>query len=182
MELDYVILGFLDWKELTGYELKSLFSRLDFLPWSGNNNQIYTTLVGLEKRGLVEKKTVPQEKLPAQKRYSATAEGRALLREAVLGPSTAPAQANEFLLHLMWSASLTEQELMGLIDRYQQGVVLELMMCRERARRGGEFEARTPREEFLWQMIGRNRTMALQNELNWLVQLRNGLAGKEGSS
>lgn len=181
MDLGTVILGFLEWKELTGYELKALFSRLDFLPWSGNNNQIYTTLVDLEKRGLVEKKTVQQEKLPAQKRYTATEAGRAVLRQAVLGQSSAPAQANEFLLHLMWSGSLDDQELTGLIDRYQQAVELELMMCRERARRGNEFEARTPREEFLWQMIGRNRTMALQNELNWLAQLRNGLQNKEVS-
>ena len=94
MELQDVILGFLERKRLTGYELKSLFSTLDFLPWSGNNNQIYTSLIELERKGLVEKRTIQQEKLPAQKRYQITEAGREHLQQASLQPSEAPASRN----------------------------------------------------------------------------------------
>lgn len=180
MELDSVILGFLDWNELTGYELKALFSQLEFLPWSGNNNQIYTTLVDLERRGLVEKKTVQQDKLPAQKRYSATAAGREQLKIAMLEPSHAPQEAGGFLMHLMWASCLAGEALQGLIDSYQKSVEVELAMCREKMRRGDSIETRNPREQYLWAMIGKHRAMALQNELNWLAMLRNGLANKEG--
>lgn len=178
MELENVILGFLAWKEMTGYELKSLFSRLDFLPWSGNNNQIYTTLVALEKKGLVEKQTILQEKLPAQKRYSATDAGRAQLRSAVLEPSDAPPQVNEFLMHLAWANCLTDQELTDLLDHYQQMVEMEQKMAREQLNRGTGIETRNPREDYLWSMIGKHRLMMLQTELDWLARLRNGLSSR----
>lgn len=178
MELKDVILGFLEWKQLTGYELKGMFSELDFLPWSGNNNQIYTALLELEKEGLVEKEVVPQEKLPAQKRYRATAGGREKLREAVLGPSEAMTLKNDFLLHLAWSERLSAQEISSLIDAYQHNVELELAMCKEKIRRPSPVEGRSPREDYIWGMVRQNRAAMLQAELNWLAQLRNGLANK----
>lgn len=178
MDLRDVILGFLERKQLTGYELKGMFSELDFLPWSGNNNQIYTALVELEKEGLVEKQIIQQEKLPAQKRYSATAEGKRRLREAVMQPSGAPEVKNDFLLRLAWSECLSSSELIGMLDGYQKRIETELLMCREKLRRRDAGECRSNREDYLWGMILQNGAMALQNELNWLVMLRNGLANK----
>lgn len=177
MELRDVILGFLEWKQMTGYELKGLFSELDYLPWSGNNNQIYTALLELEKEGLVEKHIVPQEKLPAQKRYKATPRGAGRLREAVLSPAEQASVKSDFLLHLVWAECISAQELLGLIDAYQRGVEIELAMCREKARRGGQ-SGRSAREDFIWGMIRQNRAMMLQVELNWLAMLRNGLTNK----
>ena len=178
MELKDVILGFLGRKRLTGYELKSLFSTLDFLPWSGNNNQIYTSLIELERKGLVEKRTIQQEKLPAQKRYHITEAGRARLKQALLQPSEAPAIRNDFLLRLAWAECLSAGEITGIIDEYQVRVETELSMCQEKMRREREAEYRSEREAYMWGMLQRNREMALQAELRWLAQLRHGLAKK----
>lgn len=178
MELKSAILGFLDWKELTGYELKGMFSDLDFLPWSGNNNQIYTALIELEKEGLVVKQTIQQEKLPAQKRYTATEEGRKKLKEAVLQQADSPFFKNDFLLHLAWAECLSAGEVLNLIDSYQRLVETELMMSREKSKRRETGSCRSGREEYLWGMILQNRTMMLQTELNWLTQVRNGLENK----
>lgn len=178
MELKDVILGFLDWKQMTGYELKGMFSDSDYLPWSGNNNQIYTALVELEKEGLVEKQVVQQERLPAQKRYTATESGRRRLRAAVLQQAERTSLRNDFLLHLIWSECLTKEETTALIDGYQKETETELMMCREKAKRGGPKGGRSAREEYVWGMALQNRAMMLQAELNWLTMLRNGLANK----
>jgi PadR family transcriptional regulator, regulatory protein AphA len=178
MELKDVLLGFMDWKQLTGYELKGLFSELDFLPWSGNNNQIYTALLELEREGFVEKETVLQEKLPAQKRYRATSQGRGKLREAVKHPAEAMSMKSDFLLHLAWSECLSAEEMLHLIDGYQQSTEVELAMCREKMKRGKPGQGRSAREDYIWGMIRQNRAMMLQAELNWLTLLRNGLANK----
>jgi PadR family transcriptional regulator, regulatory protein AphA len=178
MELKDVILGFLDWKQLTGYELKSMFSELDYLPWSGNNNQIYTALVELEREGMVEKQIVPQEKLPPQKRYTATGSGRSKLREAVISQAEPVSARNDFLLHLAWSECLTAVELTALIDGYQRRTETELAMCREKARRGAQGGSRSAREEYVWSMLLQNKAMMLQTELDWLTKLRNGLTNK----
>jgi PadR family transcriptional regulator AphA len=177
MELKDVILGFLDRGPLTGYELKGMFTELDFLPWSGNNNQIYTALLELEKEGLVVKRTIQQEKLPAQKRYSIAEEGWKRLKAALLRPSDAPAMRNDFLLRLAWAECLSAGELTACIDEYQQTVETELAMCREKMRRR-QPGCRSPREDYVWGMLLKNREGALQAELNWLAQLRNGLANK----
>ncbi len=176
MELKDVILGFMDWKQLTGYELKSLFSVLDYLPWSGNNNQIYTALLELKKEGLVEQQTIVQEKLPAQKRYRATAAGRGRLREAVLREPEVIAIKNDFLLHLAWTECLSSDEILRLVDGYQRTIELELAMCREKIRRQEPGTGRSAREDYVWGMILQNREMMLQAELDWLALLRSGLA------
>jgi DNA-binding PadR family transcriptional regulator len=179
MQLKQVILGFLEWKRLTGYELKSLFSTLDFLPWSGNNNQIYTSLIELEREGLVEKRTIQQEKLPAQKRYYTTEEGRARLKHALLQTSEAPAIHNDFLLRLAWAECLSASEIEGIIGEYRLRVETALSMCQEKMRRGQAAEYRSDREAYVWRMLQRNREMALQAELRWLAQLRSGLEKKK---
>jgi PadR family transcriptional regulator AphA len=178
MELKDVILGFLDWKQMTGYELKSLFSELDYLPWSGNNNQIYKALLELERGGLVEKQTIVQEKLPAQKRYKATASGRGRQREAVLRQPEVVSIKNDFLLHLAWSECLSLDEILALIDGYERSLELELAMCREKIRRQQPGTGRSAREDYVWGMIMQNRAMMLQVELDWLASLRNGLANE----
>jgi len=179
MDLKGVILGFLDGKQLTGYELKSLFYKLDFLPWSGNNNQIYTSLLELEREGLVGKRTIQQEKLPAQKRYHTTEAGRARLKQVLLQPSEVPAVRNDFLLRLAWTECLAIGEVEGIIDEYRRSLESELCMCQENLRRERKKEHRSRREAYVWGMLHRNREMALQAELKWLTQLRGGLAGKK---
>jgi DNA-binding PadR family transcriptional regulator len=156
-----------------------LFSTLDFLPWSGNNNQIYTSLIELEREGLVEKRTIQQEKLPAQKRYHATDAGRAGLKQALLQPSDAPAIRNDFLLRLAWAECLSAGELNEIIEDYRIRLETELKMCQEKMRRGRAAEYRSEREAYVWGMMQRNREMALQAEMVWLAQLRHGLVKKK---
>jgi PadR family transcriptional regulator AphA len=180
MELNEMILGFLDWKPLTGYELKNIFAELDFIPWSGNNNQIYKTLLELEQNGMVEKEVIQQEKAPAQKRYTATGKGREALRNAVKEKSDLPAVKNDFLLRLAWAHSLSDGELTAVIDAYQKSVEAELMMCLEKMRRRKITVERNEREGYIWDMIFRNQAAYLQNELNWITRLRNGLNNKGG--
>ena len=47
MTINYTILGLLESGDRSGYDLKKVMQELDFLPWSGNNNQIYKALVYL---------------------------------------------------------------------------------------------------------------------------------------
>ena len=72
MSIKYAILGFLSWKSLSGYDLKKMFGNSVSFYWSGNNNQIYTTLDKLLKEKLVTMEIVPQESLPYKKIYTIT--------------------------------------------------------------------------------------------------------------
>jgi len=177
MEIKDVILGFLDWKPMTGYELKKLFADLDFLPWSGNNNQIYKGLLELEKEQLVRKTIIPQENLPAQKRYSITAAGKKQLQCAVAQPPDAESLKwrHGFLQQLAWSECLTTEEIRQLVGQFQKQNENELVKTQDAIRNVPATVRRSPREAFIWGMVFRNRVMHLQSELNWLNLLLGGL-------
>ena len=71
----FTILGLLSWKPSSGYDLKRIISDSDIFYWSGNNNQIYKSLLELQKEGLVTHQVQLQESLPAKKIYSITEKG-----------------------------------------------------------------------------------------------------------
>ncbi len=90
MDIKYAILGFLSWKPFTGYELKKVITEAEGFYWSGNNNQIYTSLVELHKEGLVINEVQHQERYPSRKVYSITKEGLSALRKWVLSSPELP--------------------------------------------------------------------------------------------
>lgn len=177
MDIKDVILGFLDWQPMTGYELKKIFESYDFLPWSGNNNQIYKALLQLEKEKLVSKVIIQQDNLPAQKRYSLTRQGHEQLQFAVSQPPAAQGLVirNQFLLQLAWSLNLSSAETGQLILLYRRQIENELQTCQTQIANQPLQIRRTPREAFIWGMIFRNRIIHLQSELNWLNLLESGL-------
>ena len=75
MSIRHAILGFLSWQSFSGYDLKKMFSDSTALYWSGNNNQIYTTLVQLREEGLVEQEVQYQASLPAKKKLQSDGKG-----------------------------------------------------------------------------------------------------------
>jgi DNA-binding PadR family transcriptional regulator len=178
MSLKHTILGFLSWKPLTGYELKKYFTETEFIPWSGNNNQIYKTLVALDNEDLVTKEVIQQENYPARKVYHITAKGIGELNGWAKSKPDVPHTKNTFLIQLAWSDGLSKEEINKLIDLYQYEIEMKLIMCRERLNRKTVFPEDNERAEFFWEMLWQNRISSYQNELNWLTKLRNGLTVK----
>ncbi|HPJ22652.1 MAG TPA: helix-turn-helix transcriptional regulator [Clostridia bacterium] len=181
MSLKHTILGFLSWRPLTGYELKKYFTETEFIPWSGNNNQIYKTLVELDKEGLVTKEVIQQENYPARKVYHITEAGKSELNDWAKSKPDVPQTKSTFLIQLAWSDGLEKAEIERMIDLYQYEIEMQLAMCNERLKRKTVFPEKNPRAEFFWEMLWQNRISSYQNELNWLTRLRNGLsaAGRE---
>lgn len=174
MTIRYAILGLLSWRSCSGYDLKRIISGSSALYWSGNNNQIYTTLVQLHKEGLVDYAVQAQESLPAKKIYSITPTGREKLHDWVLSTPEPPELRNAFLVQLSWADQLSPAELDDLLARYEQEINVQLLMQREKTRRAVS-PGRTARETYLWQMIAENISGAYQNELAWVQGLRKGL-------
>jgi DNA-binding PadR family transcriptional regulator len=176
MAIRQAILGFLSWRPATGYELKKLFAESAFLHWSGNNHQIYRTLIELHREGLVSLEVEPQESLPARKKYSVTARGRDELRRWLLSDPELPERRSAFLVQFAWADLLTPAELGALLDKYEHELEMQLLMCREQARRGALNPARTPRERYLWERVSENWIQSWETELAWLRSTRQGLS------
>jgi len=183
MSIKQAILGFLSWKPLTGYELKKLFVESPTLYWSGNNNQIYKTLVELHNEGLVTRQVQLQEDHPSSKLYTITDQGLSALRRWVLSTPELPQIRNSFLIQLAWADLLTPDELDTLLANYEEEIHMQVAMLQTQARRKVIAPERTPREAYLWAMIAKHWLSFHENELNWVRQLRQELdeleTGKE---
>lgn len=76
--LDYILLGLLKLKPMTGYELKNMIDHSTGHFWHAYHSQIYTTLRKLEADGMVGSREEPAEgnKLPPRV-YTLTEKGQA---------------------------------------------------------------------------------------------------------
>ncbi len=175
MSIKYAILGFLSHQPLTGYDLKKMFAESMTFYWSGNNNQIYRTLVDLHRQGLVSQEMQHQETGPSRKVYTITDEGLADLRQWVVSSPELPELRNRFLMQLAWADQLGQEELAALINQYEAEVQAKLSLVRDYKERNPNAPDRTPREEYLWQMIMANWQAYYEHELTWVRQLRAGL-------
>ncbi len=172
MDIHYAILGLLNWKPFTGYDLKKIISDSDLFYWSGNNNQIYYSLVHLHQMGFVTQSVEQQENLPAKKIYQITPRGQLQLRDWSLQQPELPEIKLPFLIQLAWTGLLSDEEVDQLLDQYQTELEIQVRMQEEQLTRGKVVPARTRRETLIWESIDTHLNSRLQQELDWVRQLR----------
>jgi len=173
MDIKYAILGFLSWRPFTGYDLKKMMSASTAFYWSGNNNQIYTSLVQLHREGLVTLDVQHQEHLPSRKIYTLTDQGKSTLEAWVYSAPELPLFKKTFLVQLAWAARMETTDIDGLLAKYEYEINMQLLMLNERKRRGEDINpARTPREKYIWEMIPENYIRSYATELAWVQELR----------
>ena len=188
MSIEFAILGLLSWRSLSGYDLKKMFQDSVALYWSGNNNEIYRTLVNLHKEGQVSMEVLPQENLPARKIYSITEKGQSELKKWLFTTTDLPQVKHTLLIQLAWADQLSAVELDELLGRYEDELLTQVLLSKSRGKQKTDVrakphqvyldvsQARTEREAYLWDMIQQNWTNYYENELTWLRGLRAGLA------
>jgi DNA-binding PadR family transcriptional regulator len=176
MTIDHAILGILSYRPMTGYDLKKVFQESTFMHWSGNNNQIYKALVELLEDGLVTSETRLSENSPSKKIYTVTKEGLEELKNYTAEKPEPLEFKKSFLINLAWADLLSGEELSSVLSEYENEISLQLLMNREKMRRGSIFVPRTEREAFLWEMINENILSSYQNELEWVRKVRSRLA------
>jgi PadR family transcriptional regulator, regulatory protein AphA len=193
--IEFAILGLLSLRPMTGYEIKKIFAGSDILYWSGNNNQVYTTLVKLHQNGWVTQEIELRSDSPSRKIYTISPQGMEELRKTLLSEPELPQTIHPFLIQLSWADQLDESELDALLAGYEEEMRIQVSVLQARAQsksaapfgttRDASFDpipARSPREALIWNKIRENWTSFYQNELNWVQELRTVLhSEKEGN-
>jgi PadR family transcriptional regulator, regulatory protein AphA len=172
MNIKYVILGFLSEKSLTGYDLKKMITDSPVSYWSGNNNQIYTTLVTLHKENLVTREIHQQELLPAKKIYTITKLGLEELNKWILSEPELPQYRNSFLLQLTWTEKIKMKQLIELIDKYENEINIKILMCKEENKRRNWSSKNLSRSSFILKKIIDKNISFFENELNWICDIK----------
>ena len=178
MSVKFVILGYLSWRPLTGYDLKKIIAASEILPWSANNNQIYRALVQLHEEGWVDKTIENQEGAPDRHIYTATAAGVEGLKEWARSAPRIPFTRKNFLHQLMWADCLEVEEIDRLLEDYLDEARNQLFLLQVQADRAPDSPARTQREKFLWEMIYKNWIAQYEAETAWVRTARRELAAR----
>lgn len=175
MSIKYAILGLLSWKPLTGYDIKKLMEDSAILYWSGNNNQIYKSLVQLHEDGLVTPEVQHQQSGPSRKIYTITEAGLSTLKEWTLSAPEEPEFKKAFFVQLAWSHVLSDDEMDHMLAEYEKELQLQLAYQQEKHARRSGYPDREQRETLLWDRMAQHVISSCENELNWVESVRQSL-------
>jgi PadR family transcriptional regulator, regulatory protein AphA len=117
MPLSHAILGFLEYKPMTGYDLKKYVDQSTAHFWSATQSHIYKALENLEKDGMVESQIIQQVGKPNRKQYQVTDAGRRELRRWVSTPLPMEIQREAWLIQIFFAHGLTNEELVSLFEK-----------------------------------------------------------------
>lgn len=176
MSIEYAILGLLDWKPMSGYDIKKVFSEPTTLYWSDNNHLIYRTLIKLNEEDLVSYEIHQQEERPPRKVYTITEKGQAALQNWLLSEPVLPSIRHPFLIQLAWAGRMETAEIDRLLSRYEEDVSMHLLIYRTQVERRHLSPHRNAREIYLWERVHANRISFFENELAWVRNTRQGLS------
>lgn len=115
----YALLGLLNKRPLSGYDLKCIFNRFSAFHWNESNAQIYPMLKALEKDGLVSSEVDPDSGKRQRRIYAITAAGTDALNAWFLEPVEMPKYREELLLKLSNSQHLPASVMLKHLDDYE---------------------------------------------------------------
>jgi PadR family transcriptional regulator, regulatory protein AphA len=119
--LKYILLGFLNYGPMTGYELKTVMDESTMHFWHAYHSQIYTVLRKLEAEGLVNSEQEDGDDKLNRRVYTITEPGRAELEHWLHSSLTEPSPVKEALLVRLFFSG----------DRDKQSVIDELRFQRQ---------------------------------------------------
>ncbi len=115
----FVILGLLNWRPMSGYDIKKLIEVALSYFWSESYGQLYPTLDRLVGEGLASRRT---EKRGGRSRYvySITARGKRQFLAWMKEPADIPRARNELQVRFFLSARLPTRESIRLLEEYRE--------------------------------------------------------------
>ena len=113
----YAILGVLNMKPSSGYDIKKFCDNSIAHFWNENYGHIYPVLKQMESDGWISKQTEINEGKPQRNVYSITATGREKLLEWLMVPAESQQARYEFLLKMFFSKDIPLEKV---IERLQE--------------------------------------------------------------
>jgi len=170
MPLSHAILGFLEYKPMSGYDLKKHFDQSVAHFWSATQSHIYKALESLESAGLAASQVIPQEGKPNRKQYQITAAGKAELRRWLSTPLPVESPRSGWLIQVFFAHNLTNEEIAGLFEKrieYLRTYLARLPLAQQTiAERSGTVGV--PRMQSLWQLTLDYGMDYYASEIDWL--------------
>ncbi|MEP7289391.1 MAG: PadR family transcriptional regulator [Chloroflexota bacterium] len=173
--LKYMLLGFLNYRPMSGYDLEGWIEVSTGHFWHAKLSQIYVTLKKMEDEGLVHSEIEPQAGRPDRRVYSVTEAGRAELRHWLITPLVEPEMKKDSLLLKLFfglpagKTALLTQLRLQLELHNQQKIIYQQQTPQEMLK----FLADQPElteHALLWEMTRRYGEMYEDTYMEWLEE------------
>jgi DNA-binding PadR family transcriptional regulator len=170
MSLEYAILGFLNYRPLSGYDLKKVFDNSVRHFWPADQSQIYRTLARLAEKGLVEQEVFRGVDRPDRKEYRITPVGREALRGWLLSPLPSQEVRIAALIQVFFAGQLADEDVLALFERLAADARAVLAIYDQIPQAAGTDDPAMgpPRERFFWQLTLDYGVMSARADLVWL--------------
>jgi PadR family transcriptional regulator AphA len=169
MSLDYAILGFLNYRPYSGYDLKKVFDTSVQHFWSADQSQIYRTLSRLSKQGLVDLEKIHQDDRPDRKVYHITEDGRSALIEWLSGPPPFSEPRSAPLIQVFFMGQISDEEVLQRFESYAQ--IMRMLLDRYAGVPQDVEEiykdVQSKRERFFWMLTLENGIANMRANLEW---------------
>jgi DNA-binding PadR family transcriptional regulator len=169
MSLEHAILGFLNYRPYSGYDLKKIFDSSVRHFWPADQSQIYRTLARLAEQGYADIEKVAQDDRPDRKVYHITDSGRTELLSWLSGPPPLGEPRSAPLVQVFFSAQLSDEEMLARFKDYATLLRGVLEQYAEVPARLAPFqqEIQSPREHFFWMLTLDNGIRSVRASLEW---------------
>jgi PadR family transcriptional regulator, regulatory protein AphA len=168
LSLKHAILGFLNMKPFSGYDLWKLFNGSVNNYWSATHTQIYKALSELAEEKMVEVEVIQQESSPNKKVYHLVGLGKEELITWLKTPLELAHVRDKFLVQFSFSDILDDRDIIRNIGSYIKRVEEKLNNLKSGHYIDYLKYARSKREKFLWENTLKHGILSYESELRWL--------------
>lgn len=120
MSLPHALLGLLNYRPATGYDLKATFTNSIHFFWDATLPQIYRTLKQMEGSGWLNVTVEHQDGKPSRKVYSVTDAGRKELRRWLAEPLEMPEPRNALLIKVFFGNQMDSTQFAAHLEELQK--------------------------------------------------------------
>jgi len=171
MSLRNALLGLLNHRPMTGYDLKKMIDHPIGFFWAAQMSQIYRELNKLEEKRLVKSEIEVQEKRPDRKVYQLTKEGReTFLHWLNKFPNRlSELYRSKFLMRIFFSSQIELDELAFQIKRYKKEIEEQLRYLNEVKLWIKEYsrEKKLKEDAFYWNLIVKKEYKSITAGMEW---------------
>ena len=173
MSLEHAILGFLNYRPYSGYDLKKIFDASVRHFWPADQSQIYRTLSRMTENGWTEVEVIRQESRPDRKQYHITAAGQGELRRWLTTPLPHEAQRSADMIQVFFAGWLSDEEALEIFERAAVNMRAGLAHYQQIPREIEAYSQYTtsPRDFFFWMLTLDVGVHTLQSNLEFIENL-----------
>jgi DNA-binding PadR family transcriptional regulator len=171
MSLGNALLGLLNHRPMTGYDLKKMLDHPMGFFWAAQMSQIYRELNKLEEKRLVKSEVEPQEKRPDRKVYQITKEGQETFLHWLnkFPDRLSELYRSQFLMRIFFSSKIKLDELAFEIKRYKKEMEEQLRYLNkvEQWIKDYSREKKLKEHAFYWSLIVKKEYKSINAGIEW---------------